>query len=86
MSGMFLAAVLISGRDWLVPGAIIFASVLLLLVWSYRRAPGGGGFRALCLFLKLLGVLALAACLLEPLWTRERARSEERRVGKECRL
>jgi len=71
---MFLGAVLISGRDWLVPGAIIFASVLLLLAWSYRRAPGGGGFRALCLFLKLLGVLALAACLLEPLWTRERAR------------
>ena len=71
---MFLGAVLISGRDWLVPGAIIFALVLLLLAWSYRRAPGGGGFRALCLFLKLLGVLALAACLLEPLWTRERAR------------
>ena len=71
---MFLGAVLISGRDWLVPGAIILASVLLLLAWSYRRAPGGGGFRALCLFLKLLGVLALAACLLEPLWTRERAR------------
>ena len=71
---MFLAAVLISGRDWLIPGAIIFAAVLLLLAWSYRRAPGGGGFRALCLFLKLLGVLALAACLLEPLWTRERAR------------
>ena len=71
---MFLGAVLISGRDWLVPGAIILASVLLLLAWSYRRTPGGGGFRALCLFLKLLGVLALAACLLEPLWIRERAR------------
>jgi len=74
MPKMFLGAVLISGRDWLVPGAIILALVLLLLAWSYRRAPGGGGFRALCLFLKLLGVLALAACLLEPLWTRERAR------------
>ena len=71
---MFLAAVLISARDWLIPGAAIFALVLLLLVWSYRNAPGGGGFRALCLFLKLLGVLALAACLLEPLWSRERAR------------
>ncbi len=64
---MFLAAVLISGQDWLIPGAILLAVVLLLLAWSYRRAPGGGGLRALCLLLKLLGVLALAACLLEPL-------------------
>lgn len=71
---MFQAAVLISGGDWLIPGAIILALVLLLLVWSYRNAPGTGGFRTLCLFLKLLGVLALAACLLEPLWSRERAR------------
>jgi hypothetical protein len=71
---MFIAAVLISGRDWLIPGIVIFALVLLLLVWSYRRAGLGGGIRALCLSLKLIGVLALAACLLEPLWSRERAR------------
>jgi hypothetical protein len=71
---MSLAAILISGRGWLIPGVIFAVLVLLLLAWSYRRAAGGGGFRALCLGLKLLGVLALAACLLEPLWTRERAR------------
>ena len=71
---MFLAAVLISAKDWLIPGAIFTAVVLLLLAWSYRNAPGSGGFRALCLFLKLIGVLALALCLLEPLWSRERAR------------
>jgi len=71
---MFLAAVLISAENWVIPGAIFAAVVLLLLAWSYRNAPGGGGFRALCLLLKLLGVLALALCLLEPLWSRERAR------------
>lgn len=71
---MFLAAVLISGRDWLIPGIIVFALVLLLLVWSYRNAPASGGLRTLCLLLKLIGVLALALCLLEPLWSRERAR------------
>ena len=71
---MFQAAVLISGRDWLIPGAVFLGVVLLLLIWSYGRAPAGGGWRVLCLMLKLLGVLALAACLLEPLWSRERAR------------
>lgn len=63
-----------SSRDWLIPGALFSAAVLLLLVWSYRSAPGGAGHRALCLGLKLLGVLALALCLLEPIWSRERAR------------
>ena len=71
---MFLAAVLFSARDWLIPGAIFSAVVLLLLAWSYRNAPGSSGFRALCFLLKLIGVLALALCLLEPLWSRERAR------------
>src|SRR5262249_20174311 len=74
MSRMFLATVLVSGRDWLIPGLVFFCLVLLLLAWSYRRAPASGGLRAVFLFLKLLGVLALAACLLEPLWSRERAR------------
>lgn len=71
---MFLAAILISARNWLIPGAIFLTVVLFLLAWSYLKAPGPGGFRALCFLLKLLGVLALALCLLEPMWTRERAR------------
>ena len=71
---MFLAAVLISAKDWFIPGAIFSSVVLLLLAWSYRKAPGSGGFRAVCFLLKLIGVLALALCLLEPLWSRERAR------------
>ncbi len=71
---MFLAAVIISAKDWLIPGALFSVAVLLLLAWSYRKAPGSAGLRALCLGLKLLGVLALALCLLEPLWSRERAR------------
>lgn len=71
---MFLAAVLISAKNWVIPGAIFCVVVLSLLAWSYRNSPGGGGFRALCLLLKLIGVIALALCLLEPLWSRERAR------------
>jgi uncharacterized membrane protein len=71
---MFLAAVLFSGRDWLLPAAGFVGVTLLLLAWSYRRASVRGGWRWLCLTLKLLGSLALAACLLEPLWSGQRAR------------
>ncbi len=71
---MFQAAVLISGRGWWLPAAGFVGIALLLLIWSYRNSPGSGGLRLTCLTLKLLGLLALAACLLEPLWTSERAR------------
>src|SRR5213076_1945512 len=71
---MFLASVIISGQHLLIPGVTFLLLSSLLLFWSYRRAPAGGGRRLLCFLLKLLGVLALAACLLEPLWSRERAR------------
>jgi len=47
---------------------------LLLLIWSYRSVPATGGVRVACAFLKLIGLLALAACLLEPLWTAKRAK------------
>jgi uncharacterized membrane protein len=49
------------------------ALAILFLIWSYRAAPPGLP-RYLCPFLKLLGVAALAACLLEPLWSGQRAR------------
>src|SRR5689334_15167870 len=71
---MALATVLISGREWLIPavGFVVFAGVLLW--WGYRRAPIAGPLGAICLGLKLVGVLALAACLVEPLWSGQRAR------------
>src|SRR6267143_6079487 len=69
-----LGAVLISGRDWLLPAAGLLLLALLLLAWGYRKAPAGGPIRSVCLALKLLGLLALAACLLDPLWTGQHAR------------
>ena len=71
---MPLGALLFSGRDWLFPAATFALVAAVLLVWTYRRAPVGGGVRATCLTLKLLGLLALAACLLEPLWSGQRAK------------
>jgi hypothetical protein len=74
MCGMFLATLLFSGRDWLLVAAGFAVVALFLLIWSYARSRVSGGLRVVCLLLKLLGVLALVACLLEPLWTSERAR------------
>src|SRR6266446_4836369 len=69
-----LAALLISGRNWLFPAGGLLGITLLVLVWAYRGGRAGRSVRIVGSFLKLLGILALAACLLEPLWTGERAR------------
>ena len=71
---MSLASVFLSGREWLLPAALLALAALGVLAWSYQRARGQGALRAACFALKLLGFLALAACLLEPLWTSQRAR------------
>ena len=71
---MFLASLVIAGRSWLLPATVLAGATLVLLLWNYWRAPASSGVRAACLGLKLLGVLALAACLLEPLWSGQRAK------------
>jgi uncharacterized membrane protein len=71
---MTLAAIVISGREWLWPAAGLLFGSILLLVWTYLRAPADRVLRTACAFLKLLGLAALLACLLDPLWTSQRAR------------
>ncbi|MBI2925605.1 MAG: hypothetical protein HYY24_07870 [Verrucomicrobia bacterium] len=71
---MFLATLLISGREWLLPALGLVGATLLVLLWAYLRGAVSGGVRAACLVLKALGLLALAACLLEPLWSGQRAK------------
>src|SRR5438552_12544911 len=71
---MLVATLVISGREWLWPLATFLAVALLALAWAYRRAAAGGAIRGVCIFLKALGLLMLAACLLEPLWSGERAK------------
>ena len=52
---MFLASLILSGRDWLLPVAVLTVVALLLLWWAYRRAPAMGAVRAACAGLKVLG-------------------------------
>ena len=68
------AALLISGRDWLWPAIALLAAGFGLVMWTYRRESADASVRAVCAALKALGLLLLAACLLEPLWTGQRAR------------
>jgi uncharacterized membrane protein len=71
---MCVATLVIPGRDWSWPVAIFLSIALFALVWAYRRAPARGTIRGACAALKLLGLLVLAACLLDPLWSGQRAR------------
>jgi uncharacterized membrane protein len=69
-----LAAVTIGAKEWLWPGVGFLVCTALLLAWSYRRMPVRAGIRAACIALKVLGVAGLGACLLNPMWTTQRAR------------
>ncbi len=67
-----LAALIISGRDWVLPVAVFLAVSLGVVAWSYRRDATSGAVRAVCAALKLLGLLTLGAVVLEPLWSGQR--------------
>jgi uncharacterized membrane protein len=71
---MSLAALIFSGKSWLIPAALFLAAAVGLVFWSYRRDSSDGKLKAICAGLKVLGLLTLAACLLEPLWSGQRAK------------
>jgi uncharacterized membrane protein len=69
-----LAAIVISGRAWLLPVAMCLAGLAGAVVWSYWRSPAERWVLVVCGGLRLAGLVALAACLLEPLWVSQKAR------------
>jgi uncharacterized membrane protein len=71
---VMLGSIYISGREWLLPAGGFLSIALVLLAWTYLRAPAARNLRTSCAFLKLLGVAALLVCLLEPFWSGQRAR------------
>ncbi|MBI5383479.1 MAG: hypothetical protein HZA90_02190 [Verrucomicrobia bacterium] len=70
---MTLATLTFSSPTWLWPAIVSLALAITAVLWSYRTAPPGG-LRWVCAGLKALGIAALAFCLLEPLWSTQRAR------------
>lgn len=64
-----------SSWNWLWPAVAFVAIALAILIWSYRNSIGHPpGLRVLCLALKAVGMIALALCVMEPLWLGQRAR------------
>ena len=52
----------------------MLAAGLAAVVWAYHRAPADGRVRGICMGLKILGLILLLLCLLNPMITAERAK------------
>ncbi len=72
---MPMATVTIPTGPWVWPAGAVLLAALALLAWSYRRASRAGSVSRIAFGLKLLGILALALCLVEPLWSGRRAKA-----------
>lgn len=65
------AATLSLGQPaWIVPALVLLVIAAVVVVWSYRRAGRASIGRSLAFACKLAALALIAACLLEPLWTR----------------
>lgn len=71
---MILADVVLGARSWLVPAICLAVAALATLAWTYRRTRSRGWLRATCVLLKAAAVVAIATCLVEPLFTGTRPR------------
>lgn len=60
--------------NWLPAAIAVVALLIALLAWGYRGSGVRPGARTLAVALKLLGIVILAICLLEPLLSGARAR------------
>ncbi|HEV2292704.1 MAG TPA: glutamine amidotransferase [Tepidisphaeraceae bacterium] len=69
-----LSALVWGAAGWLAVAAPLAVVLLVLLAWGYRRAGASSGVRALAVSLKIVAIVILALCLLEPLLTSNRAR------------
>ena len=72
---VLLGSISIPASPWVLPAGVLLAAVVALMLWSYRRAPRIGIIQRIAFCLKVLGVLLLALCLLEPLWNARRAKT-----------
>ena len=72
---MLLGSIIIPTSPWVWLAVPVLTAVIVLLVWSYRRSLEIGVVNKTAFCLRLLGVLVLVLCLMEPLWSGRRAKS-----------
>jgi uncharacterized membrane protein len=70
-----LGSITVPASPWVWLAVPVLIVTVLLLVWSYRRSPEIGAVHKVAFFLRLLGVLVLLLCLMEPLWSGRRAKT-----------
>mgnify|MGYP002622780503 CR=1 FL=1 len=68
------ATMIIGNERWVLPAAVLAAAALYVVIGSYRRASSQRWIGFCAAALKTCGLLALAACLIEPLYSGVRAR------------
>jgi uncharacterized membrane protein len=74
---MLLGSIIFPAGPWVWLAVPILIGTVLLLVWSYRRSPEIGAVHRIAFCLRLLGVLVLLVCLIEPLWSGRHVKSGE---------
>ena len=71
---VMLAEVSLGGRSWLLWAVALLFCGGWLVLWSYRGARRWSWVRCTAALLKGVGIVALAVCLVEPLFTGTRPR------------
>ena len=69
-----LAALVIGGREWIAPALGLVAIAALVVGWRYSTALLDTQTRWMAGGFKLVALALLCLCLLEPLWSGQRAR------------
>ena len=74
---MLFGSIIVPISPWVWLSVPVIASVVVLLLWSYRRSPEISAVHRIAFCLRLLGVLVLLLCLTEPLWSGRHVKSGE---------
>ena len=69
-----LASIIIGGREWIGPAIALGVIAGVVIVARYSTASIDGRTRWLAATFKAIAIAALVVCLLEPLWSGQRAR------------
>src|SRR5687767_10662895 len=69
-----LASLTIGAREWVWPAVLIFAAGAGLALWGYARVNAPSSTRIAGFALRVIGLAALAACLVDPMWTSNQPR------------